>query len=114
MTAQPIPFQTIGWDLLPATEYKGETGAAYWKTVQFGGLRIREVVYSENYKADHWCEKGHVIYCIEGEMVTELSNGSEHLLKKGMTYIVSNGASSHRTFSKSGVKLLIIDGDFFD
>ena len=112
MLKQLIPFQTTDWDNIPATVHPGETGTAYWKTLQFGGLRIRMVEYSANYKADHWCEKGHVIYCIDGEMETELSTGEIFLLTKGMTYKVSDNLSSHRSSSKEGVKLLIVDGDF--
>jgi len=33
-------------------------------------------------------------------------------LTKGMSYIVSDDMSSHRSITKKGVKLLIIDGDF--
>lgn len=107
-----IPFQLTDWNNIPAMEHKGETGVATWKTQQFGGLRIRMVEYSANYKADHWCEKGHIIFCIEGEMDTELADGSIHTLKKGMTYQVSDDLSSHRTASKNGVKLFVVDGDF--
>ena len=107
-----IPFQTTDWSSIPAVEHKGETGAAHWKTIQLPGLRIRVVEYSKNYKADHWCEKGHLIYCLEGEMDTELKDGKTVTLKKGMSYQVSDGLSSHRTSSENGVKLFIVDGDF--
>lgn len=111
-TNSPIPFQTIDWDTISFTEHKGETGMALWKTLQLGNLRIRLVEYSAGYKADHWCTKGHVIYCIEGSMITELSNHSLHTLEKGMCYVVSDKMSSHRTLTKNGVKLLIVDGEF--
>jgi quercetin dioxygenase-like cupin family protein len=107
-----IPFQITEWSKIPKEEHKGETGTAYWQTLQLGDLRIRLVEYSKNYKADHWCEKGHIIYCIEGEMTTELSDGRMFPMSKGMTYQVSDGLSSHRTFSKEGVKLFIVDGAF--
>ena len=107
-----IPFQQTDWSQVNATEHKGETGVAYWKTLQFGDLRIRMVEYSKNYLADHWCEKGHIIYCIEGEMTTELSDGKKFTLTKGMNYQVSDGLSSHRTYSKEGVELFIVDGAF--
>jgi hypothetical protein len=110
--ANNIPFQITDWSSVPTTEHKGETGSAFWRTLHFGDLRIRMVEYSKNYKADHWCEKGHIIYCIEGEMTTELSNGSEFKMSKGMSYQVSDGLSSHRTYSKEGVKLFIVDGSF--
>ena len=107
-----IPFQTTDWSAVPAVEHKGESGSAFWKTIQLEVLRIRIVEYSKNYKADHWCEKGHLIYCLEGEMDTELKDGKTVKLKKGMSYRVSDGLSSHRTSSETGVKLFIVDGDF--
>jgi hypothetical protein len=107
-----IPFQTTDWEKVPVTEHKGETGMAYWKTIQYGDLRIRMVEYSPNYKADHWCEKGHIIYCVEGEMTTILADGSLHQLRKGMSYQVSDGLSSHCSQTEHGVRLLILDGAF--
>jgi len=112
MTNSHIPFQTIDWTKIPKTEHKGETGIAYWQTIQFEGLRLRIVEYSKGYKADHWCKKGHIVHCLEGEFVSELQNGEEFILTKGMTYIVSDDLSSHRSITKDGVKLMIIDGDF--
>lgn len=107
-----IPFQTIDWSHVPRTEHKGETGLAYWQTMQFAGLRLRYVEYSANYKADHWCDKGHIVYCLQGEVVNELNNGTRSTLKKGMSYIVSDGLSEHRSMTQNGVHLLIIDGAF--
>jgi hypothetical protein len=107
-----IPFQTINWKSIPRVEYTGESGKAFWQTVELPGLRIRIVEYSKGYIADHWCQKGHIVHCLDGEFVSELQNGKEFILTKGMTYIVSDGFSPHRSISKDGVKLLIIDGDF--
>jgi hypothetical protein len=107
-----IPFQAIDWSLVPKTEYPGKTGKASWQTIQLGGLRIRIVEYSEGYLADHWCKKGHIVHCLEGEFVSEMENGEKILLTKGMTYVVSDDLSSHRSISANGVKLMIIDGDF--
>jgi hypothetical protein len=107
-----IPFQTIDWSVIPKTEHKGETGTAYWQTIQYPGLRIRIVEYTTGYLADHWCQKGHIVHCLDGEFISQLSDGTESLLKKGMTYVVSDDLSSHRSVSAGGVKLLIIDGDF--
>ncbi|RZJ50609.1 MAG: hypothetical protein EOO19_02785 [Chryseobacterium sp.] len=107
-----IPFQSIDWNQIPKTEHTGETGKAIWQTIQLGGLRIRKVTYSENYIADHWCQKGHIVHCLEGEFISELENGEKSVLSKGMTYIVSDDVSSHRSITTKGVELLIIDGDF--
>ena len=112
MNNQNIPFQTIDWSKVPKTTHKGETGVAYWQTVQFQGLRIRIVEYSAGYIADHWCEKGHLVYCLEGEVVNELKDGTRSILTPGISYVVSDDLSSHRSASEKGVKLLIIDGDF--
>lgn len=107
-----IPFQTIDWTSIEKVEYIGETGVALWQTVQFEGLRVRLVEYSNGYLADHWCQKGHIVHCLEGEFISELSTGEKIKLTKGETYIVSDELSSHRSVSTNGVKLLIIDGDF--
>ncbi|MDD2887184.1 MAG: DHCW motif cupin fold protein [Aliarcobacter sp.] len=112
MNNKDIPFQTIDWSNIPKTEHKGETGLAYWQTVQFDGLRIRIVEYSKNYLADHWCEKGHIVYCLEGEVINELKDGTKSILTPGMSYVVSDELSSHRSITEHGVKLMIIDGDF--
>jgi hypothetical protein len=107
-----IPFQAIDWSQIEKVAYKGETGTAFWQTIQFSGLRIRLVEYSKDYMADHWCQKGHIVHCLEGSFVSELTTGDNYMLSKGMTYIVSDDLSSHRSVSVNGVKLLIIDGDF--
>jgi hypothetical protein len=112
MNSKDIIFQTIDWTVVPKTEHQGETGVAYWNTVQFDGLRIRIVEYSKGYLADHWCKKGHIVHCLEGDFVSELNDGKKFYLTKGMSYVVSDELSSHRSISENGVKLLIIDGDF--
>ena len=112
MNDKNIFFQTIDWSKIPTTEHKGETGIAYWQTLQFEGLRIRIVEYSAGYVADHWCEKGHIVHCLEGEVVNEQKEGTSSVLTQGMSYVVSDDLSSHRSVTKIGVKLMIIDGDF--
>ncbi len=107
-----IPFNCIDWSEVPRTEHQGETGIAYWQTLNFEGLRLRIVEYSAGYLADHWCQKGHIVHCLEGNFVSELDDGEDFFLEKGMTYVVSDDLSSHRSITKNGVKLLIIDGDF--
>ncbi|HOY21332.1 MAG TPA: DHCW motif cupin fold protein [Haliscomenobacter sp.] len=107
-----ILFQTLDWATVPKTEHPGDTGTAFWQTIQYPGLRIRMVEYSENYLADHWCRKGHIVHCLEGEFVAEHENGEQFTLTPGMTYVVSDDLSSHRSVTQRGVKLLIIDGDF--
>ena len=112
MNSHNIPFQVTDWEKIPVTEHKGETGTAYRRTLKLADLQVRLVEYSENYKADHWCEKGHILYCIEGEMISELSDGREFKLTAGMSYQVSDDLSSHRTRTEKGAKLFIVDGEF--
>jgi hypothetical protein len=112
MSAKNIAFQAIDWDSIPRTEHKGESGVAYWRTVQFEGLRVRKVEYSKGYLADHWCQKGHIVHCLEGEFVSEMQGGEKFFMVKGMTYVVSDELSSHRSATENGATLMIIDGDF--
>src|SRR5215213_5519497 len=107
-----IPLQVIQWHDIPKQEHKGESGTAYWQVWQMPGLRVRKVEYAAGYLADHWCRKGHFVHCLEGSYVSELETGEMFSLSEGMSYIVSDELSSHRSFSNEGVKLLIIDGDF--
>jgi quercetin dioxygenase-like cupin family protein len=107
-----ILFKSIDWDKISKTVHEGEEGKSFWKTIEFDNLRVRIVEYLPGYIANHWCQKGHIVHCLEGEFVSELDNGESFILTKGMTYIVSDNQSSHRSKSIKGVKLLIIDGTF--
>ena len=112
MSTQNIPYEVIDWNSIDKEEHKGEKGTSFWKVKQYQGLRVRIVDYSPGYLADHWCQKGHIVHCLEGEVVSELENGESSVLTKGMTYIVSDDLSSHKSSTETGVKLMIIDGDF--
>src|SRR5580698_3328048 len=70
-----IPFQTIDWDAVEPTRHAGETGFATWRTLEVGNVRVRIVEYSAGYLADHWCERGHVVHALDGELVSELRDG---------------------------------------
>jgi hypothetical protein len=107
-----IPYSNIDWTNIPKKVYKGEKGITTSKTIQYPGLRIRIIEYSDGYLADHWCQKGHIVFCLEGEPINEHQNGDVFILKEGMSYVVSDGLSSHRSRANNKVKLLIIDGDF--
>ena len=106
------PFQSINWAEIPRTEHPGTQGTAFWQSLQLPGLRLRLVEYSPGYLADHWCQKGHFVHVLEGSFTSEQEGESEILLTKGMSYLVSDGLSSHRSSTTVGVRLLIIDGDF--
>jgi quercetin dioxygenase-like cupin family protein len=104
-----IPFATTDWSQVEATEHPGVTGMALWRTREFGGIRVRMVEYSPGYLADHWCVKGHVLLCLEGELRTELADGRIFVLRPGMSYQVADQAEPHRSSTDQGAKLFIVD-----
>jgi quercetin dioxygenase-like cupin family protein len=109
MQMSEIPFGTTDWSTIPRTEHKGVTGVAHWRTRQFGAVRVRMVEYSPGYLADHWCSKGHILLCLEGELETELEDGRKFTLTPGTSYQVADGAEPHRSFTATGAKLFIVD-----
>ena len=102
MKMSGIPFGTTDCSQVVATEHKGERGYAYWRTQHFGTLRVRMVEYSPGYFADHWCVKGHIVLCIEGELHAELEDGQQFVLKSGMSYQVADHAEAHRSHLSQG------------
>ena len=104
-----IPFGVTDWSSVERTEHPGETGVAYWRTREFGGIRVRMVEYSPGYVADHWCAKGHVLLCLEGELHTELEGGRKVVLRPGMSYQVADQAEPHRSTTAIGARLFIVD-----
>jgi hypothetical protein len=109
MDIKNIPFCTTDWSNVETTEHKGETGTAWWRTRQFGSIRVRMVEYSPGYLADHWCTKGHILLCLEGELHTELADGRMFVLTPGASYQVADNAEPHRSHTTTGVKLFIVD-----
>ncbi len=104
-----IPFGITDWATIERTEHQGESGMAYWRTQNFGSIRVRFVEYTPGYLADHWCVKGHVLLCTEGELHTELEDGRQFVLKAGMSYQVADNAEPHRSSTTVGAKLFIVD-----
>lgn len=104
-----IPFGTTDWSTVAATRHEGTTGFALWRTREFGGIRVRMVEYSPGYLADHWCEKGHILLCLEGRLDTELADGRRYTLTPGTSYQVADGAEPHRSSTDVGAKLFIVD-----
>ncbi|WP_322011766.1 DHCW motif cupin fold protein [Paraburkholderia sp. J12] len=109
MQLSGFPFGITDWDTIEETEHRGEQGVARWKTRCFGSVRVRQVIYSAGYLADHWCVKGHILLCLEGELRTELQDGREFVLKPGMSYQVADDAEPHRSSTRTGATLFIVD-----
>ena len=109
MKIQDVRFHTTDWSKVPATEHPGEAGTATWHTIEVGNLRVRKVSYSPGYIADHWCERGHVVLVLEGELVTELRDGRRFVLGPGHSYQVADGDGAHRSVSPRGAQLFVVD-----
>ncbi len=104
-----IPFGVTDWSQVERTEHKGERGTSWWRTRQFGDIRVRMVEYSPDYLADHWCSKGHILLCVAGELGTELKDGRTVTLTPGMSYQVADDAQPHRSRTRKGATLFIVD-----
>ena len=104
-----IPFNLVEWTQVEATEHPGLSGKAIWRTRTFGDIRVRLVEYTPGYVADHWCQKGHILLCLEGRLETELADGRRFVLMPGVSYQVADGAEAHRSSAPIGAKLFIVD-----
>jgi quercetin dioxygenase-like cupin family protein len=109
MQIHDVPFTTTDWSTVPLTEHHGESGIAWWRTIEVGNVRVRRVDYSPGYLADHWCGRGHVVYVLSGELITELEDGRSVTLQAGHSYVVADGGTRHRSRTADGAALLIVD-----
>jgi quercetin dioxygenase-like cupin family protein len=110
MKIPTLPFTITDWSKVEPTVHPGTTGEALWRTFNIGDLRVRMVEYSPGYLADHWCDRGHVLYVLEGELQSELKDGRTFTLSPGMSYQVSDhGDAAHRSSTAVGAKLFIVD-----
>jgi hypothetical protein len=109
MKLEAIPFCTTDWSDVTPTQQPGDAGMALWRTQKFGDIRVRIVEYSAGYEADHWCSKGHVLFCLEGELHTRLEDGRTFTLSPGMSYQVADNAEAHRSSTPVGAKLFVVD-----
>jgi len=109
MQIAQVPFMTTDWSTVPPTEHAGVSGKALWRTVEIGNIRVRMVEYTPGYVADHWCRRGHVLLVLEGELLTELEDGRSFTLTAGMSYQVADNDAPHRSQTRNGAKLFIVD-----
>ncbi|WP_210449383.1 DHCW motif cupin fold protein [Pantoea ananatis] len=109
MKMENIPFGITDWAQIKAERHPGDSGFALWRVAKFGDIRVRMVDYSPGYVADHWCIKGHILLCLKGEMVTELDDGRTFVLTPGVSYQVADDAEAHRSTTREGATLFIVD-----
>jgi len=109
MNMSAIPFGITDWSGVQRTEHKGERGSAFWQIEEFGPIRVRVIEYTPDYLANHWCVKGHILLCTDGELHTELKDGRRFTLKPGMSYQVADNDAPHRSSTEIGAKLFVVD-----
>ncbi len=97
------------WIQIEPTRHPGDTGFALWRTQNFADIRVRVVEYSPGYRADHWCSKGHVLFCLAGSLEVELQDGKRFSLRPHQSYHVGDGDPPHRSHTDEGAKLFIVD-----
>ena len=102
------PFKVIDWDKISETEHSAETGYSLWKTFESGNVRARIVVHTADFMADHYCEKGHIIFVLEGKLNIRLKDGSEYKISKGMSVIMEDSVSNpHLAYTEVKTTLFI-------
>ena len=104
-----LPFGTVDWTRIPRERKSADAGEAWWRTQHFGDIRVRMVEYTPGYVSDHWCEKGHILLCLQGQLHTELADGRRYTLTPGMSYHVGDLAEPHRSTAPQGASLFIVD-----
>jgi quercetin dioxygenase-like cupin family protein len=109
MKIEGVPFSVVDWNRVIPVEHKGDSGKAIWRTIEIGNIRIRKVEYTPGYIANHWCDRGHVLLVLEGEITTDLRDGRQFRLTAGMSYHVAKRSEPHRSSTKAGTELFIVD-----
>lgn len=109
MKMSPLPMSVTDWASLESTRHAGDTGFALWRTRNYADIRVRIVEYSPGYRADHWCSKGHVLYCLAGSLDVELQDGKHFHLSPNQSYHVGDGDPPHRSHTDEGATLFIVD-----
>jgi quercetin dioxygenase-like cupin family protein len=109
MKIEGAPCVAIDWREVEVAVHPGAQGSATSRTREAGDVRVRLVEYSPGYLADHWCSKGHVVFVLEGRLVTELEDGRTTVLCPGQSCVLADGGIAHRARTEDGAKLFIVD-----
>ena len=110
MKMPEIAYQSIDWSKVEPTTHNGAPGTATWRVVETGNLRIRVVEYTPGYIADHWCERGHVVFVLQGEVINEIKDGRRPVIKAGESFVLGDGAdTAHRWSTPQGARVFIVD-----
>jgi len=105
-----MPFTTVDWTAMNATEHPGQTGTSLWRSFERDGLRTRLVEYLPGYTADHWCDRGRVLHVLSGQLKIKLRDGRSFHLGQGSGFCVSDhGDSAHLVTTSTGCRVFIVD-----
>ena len=108
-TENKIKSQLVDWDAIEGVIQNGISGTSMSKEIHTGSSRVRLTEYSPNYKSAEWCENGHIIYCIHGEITIQLKNGQEYRLCPGNSLILSEEDHHIGITGVSGAKIFVVD-----
>lgn len=109
MKLENFTTELINWETIKQTETGGETGINTAGEFTAGNTRIRIAEYSANYKSAEWCDKGHIIHCIAGEITLFFSNGNEIMLGEGKSVVIADGDSHIAETGSKPARLFIAD-----
>ena len=108
MKIEDFPFSAIDWSTVEPVEQPGETGMSVWRTVEMGDVRVRIGDFGPGFMAPGWCPRGHVVLVLEGELVTELTDGTTVVQGPGEGIHVGDG-HPHRSSTPTGAKVFVVD-----
>jgi mannose-6-phosphate isomerase-like protein (cupin superfamily) len=107
---QNVSLNLIDWGTIKAIEHRGQTGTSFGRTIESGNIRVRIVEYSPGFESDHYCERGHVLFVMEGEVTIRLKDGHSFHLKSDMSILIAdNEMNPHAIISSVGAKVFIVD-----
>ena len=111
MKLTSMPEAVTDWSKMPAVRVPGASGAANTRARQAADVQLRLVEYGPGYLADHWCEKGHILYVIAGTLTIEHQNERPACaLSAGMSWhVADNEGPPHRVCSEHGATIFILD-----
>ncbi|MBI3134368.1 MAG: DHCW motif cupin fold protein [Bacteroidetes bacterium] len=109
MTLDKFLPASFDWSTVPIEKAPGMRGMSLTKKKTIANVTVRRVEYTAEYVEDHWCDKGHVIFVLEGQLIIEHKGGTIHSLHAGMVYMVGDDSRAHKAKSKNGAVVFIVD-----
>lgn len=99
----------INWEEIQAEKIEGETGYVITRTKEIGNFKIRHNTYSADFRADHWCEKGHILLVLNGVLIIEFKDGTSVDVTKGNSYVLGDDVQVHKAITLAETEVFIVD-----